>query len=775
MHGAARLVIEPSEAVVRSRAMFGNVIKGPADRRLPLAVQCGDELICMFALGNSKGIQMNLTTCTLLLIAVTAQVGERLDHRVAFDSLYASRIKAARQTVNRSDDVALAQELLAAAEMLKGQVSMLVLVCDAAYDLAAVDSSGYGIAVAAMHLVIEHAPDSKARAIERVIAVRDRQFGTARGDDRIHLGAAILQDLISLAEINSASRKHGVSGALLRKAMVIAKQIKSEREPEIKLMLDEVNERQKAQLRIDQLQAALDTKPNLASAREIIRLHVSEMDDPLSAGESVLLLGQDPLANRVMLATRPLRDLNETDALDLGVWYYKLADQTVGTFAKRKMLTRASMYLRRFLTLYENSDKMKEEAQLTLALTNAALGRQGGPLKTSLLMSKSTSSIVDSPADRAGPGTINFTKSKPAAYLSVDEAAGLDLVDLPDSRFVLNKAANPGFILMKSKHLRLKLDDKIAHDLPSDANERWFLRLTTAKRPSSTYVAASEFLYVTYDGHDGTFVPRPRQLPISSAQFDTYLVELGHPRLANLKSEGDIELGFGYGDTNVSIHRVELHRVMLSPKAGRVVYPGEGVESLRIMDPVLDRLEGSWQLGRVLSNDSNYGNISVPLRLSGSYDLDITFLIKEGTPELRFILPFGKSCALMIFDSKLDQGGFSGVEVQDSQIAKRIDFDKSAVRGQLITVGKEHRARLRVRATPTLVSVDAELDGRPVGHWQGPESTLRPGGSWSQDQGRPGFWISKGRMEIRSALFRVVDGEAMLLTPTKDQIGVDGK
>ncbi|MDX1565672.1 MAG: hypothetical protein R3236_09715, partial [Phycisphaeraceae bacterium] len=97
-----------------------------------------------------------------------------------FDSLFADKIQAARKSLAKTDDVKLAKELLVAAKESVQHEALLTLLSDASHDLGSNHPDGYETAIEALQLLIEHAPDRRDEAADRLLFLRRRQYSAAR-------------------------------------------------------------------------------------------------------------------------------------------------------------------------------------------------------------------------------------------------------------------------------------------------------------------------------------------------------------------------------------------------------------------------------------------------------------------------------------------------------------------------------------------------------------------------------------------------------------------
>ena len=481
--------------------------------------------------------------------------------------------------------MAVEKELLAGASLVANQPELLAVICETAYDLGRVDPDGYATAVDAMSLLAKHVPAKLPDALEKIGDLYQRQFGAARGEEKNAIGAALIEIFQQQAALKIKAKQHDDATSLLRRAMNVARLIKSDKHDEIRDQLESLLERQKLQLRIDRLQADSGAAPNEQKLQELIVLYIVELDDPGEASSFLLLSKDEALKKRVLLADDALSDVNEANALDMGEWYRGLANQASGTTAKRKMLTRATLYLKHFIALHGKEDLQTAKAQLMVNAMTPTLDKLGGAVAVSI--PASSTRVVDNPSPVPSPAPIpilgqseplDLDKLKPVAFMTSEETGGLELIEHTTGEFSRGAMAGRRTIVMTATNLFVKIDDRIARDLAEQTDDRWFLRVTALQRVKG-------FVGVVYDAHEGitfppngngTYTQTPWYRIEEGGGWGKIDIELPVPRFANRHSTGaDFKVIIGDGQKPFYIDRIELFRVKLQPASQRTIKPGQ--------------------------------------------------------------------------------------------------------------------------------------------------------------------------------------------------------
>ncbi len=305
-----------------------------------------------------------------------------------FNSLYAKDIQKVKATRDKADDVALAKELLKAAKASEGQPALLALLCENACELSRADPAGYEFAAAAMALLAEKVPKTKARCMREIVAIRQRQFRRAQGLDRFGAAGELIDACVTAGDERVACDELREARVYYEKALPLAVKINSERGGEIEARIKRLAPRARILREFELMERRLKANAkDVLARRRLIELHAVEFDDPAQAGKLVkekpdgAVLGkllacesEEVLAERLSLATAEPERLSEAACLDVGEWYRRLADtKTTTEVAKPKLLKRAETGYRHFLNRHAAEDILRTRANLALNKVRTAL------------------------------------------------------------------------------------------------------------------------------------------------------------------------------------------------------------------------------------------------------------------------------------------------------------------------------------------------------------------------------------------------------------------
>jgi len=295
-----------------------------------------------------------------------------------FNSLFGDDVKRVAATPSHADDVALAGQLLGAAKTTRGQPALLAVTCEKCCELAERDPAGYATALAAMDLLASRVPAKQMACRLKCVAICQRQYAAAHGEDKVAAGEVLVDALGCLAEVQTAARDFDAAGVSLRQALTVAAGVGSDTKEEVQARLADLASRQQGEKRVTSLKARLAANAKDTAARaELVELYLVEMDDP--AGASAFLDESLDEATRkyVPAAAKGVELAPELACLDLGAWYRGLADKAPAAAGKAAMLCRARAYYGRFLELHAESDLSHTAAALALKRLDDALEKLG--------------------------------------------------------------------------------------------------------------------------------------------------------------------------------------------------------------------------------------------------------------------------------------------------------------------------------------------------------------------------------------------------------------
>ena len=297
----------------------------------------------------------------------------------AFQSLYGADLTRVRQSSETRDDLELAGRLLETARKSTDQPAFLTLLCQTAADLAMVHPVGYAQAAEALELVAAHVPEKAAAGRERLLEVRQKQFDTARGDEKQTAGEAILDLLLPIIEAKEAAGDVAEATALYRRAKAIARAARSPRTADIDARAEALVQRVRLERQIADVRALLEKDPRNVSVREgLVRLLLVERDEPAEAAKVLAGCKDKDLLKYVPAAAKPVESAPELACLELGEWYRGLAD-AAPAHAKAAMYARARPYLERFLDVHTSSNLARTRGTVALEKVTEAASKLAAP------------------------------------------------------------------------------------------------------------------------------------------------------------------------------------------------------------------------------------------------------------------------------------------------------------------------------------------------------------------------------------------------------------
>jgi len=314
---------------------------------------------------------------TFLLVGACAATGEEAAD--AFNSLYGQELNRVAATPSPADDVALARQMLSAAREADKQPGLQSLLCEKACELGAKDLSGHPTALAAVDLLAEKAPARKAECLQKTVALYQREYAAApRGAAKAKAGEALIQALSQSADAHLSAGEADAAAASLRQALAIATATVSDTKATLQGQLIAAIARQQVEKQLALLKAKLTANPKDDAARkEIVRIYVVELDNPAEAAKFIDESLDEATRKFVPAAARPLQETPELACMELGGWYYGLADQGAAPASKAAMLRRSVDYYERFLVFHKDEDLPRTTAALNLKKAADALARLG--------------------------------------------------------------------------------------------------------------------------------------------------------------------------------------------------------------------------------------------------------------------------------------------------------------------------------------------------------------------------------------------------------------
>ncbi|MEA3366771.1 MAG: hypothetical protein U9R68_01510 [Planctomycetota bacterium] len=737
----------------------------------------------------------------LLLAACAATPGARADDadeaRDTFNSLFAKDLETVQETGTKTDDVALAVRLVETAGKSTGSSAFLSILCEHACRLASGHPSGYATAIRAMELVAEHVPEKRAEARGRLLELRRKQFGAARGDERKAAGEALLDALLTLVEEKQAAGDLTRTAALYREARSVAKAASSDRLPHIEGAAEALARRIHLRQRVGDVQAILQKHPDNVGAREgLVRLYLVNLDDPKKAAGVLEGVEDSGLKKYVPAAARTVDEAPELACLELGEWYRGLAE-TAPDYAEAKMYGRAKAYLERFLSLHETKDLKRTRGKVAMEKVEEALAALTAP--------------PPKPTPRKKPPKPQPGTMPPGRWISLlplvspnrdchegtceHKADGLWVFSKANGRLTVPVLAN-GSYEAEFAWKRTWGPGQVTFTLPVGSGDVTLVL--------GAYAGAFSGLEkITGKGADkNETTVRPGKFESNQLYRVTIQVKLvgtqahievrvdGKPYLswtgpqsalsANYKVSRQGCFGLGLWGAGVLFSEGRLKMLsgearLLRPgaaaagtsepvtvPAGSTIRPGQWVDVLPLVDPEKDTVKGGWKKrdGRLfIEQTPPWACIKVPVVTDGSYEIDVRFVRTSGDESLGVFLPVGSSRVLLEFSVlKGKAGGFNLIA------GKPAPDNEAAVKPCVLENGREYSVHVRTLVRGETARIAVTLDGKPWTSWRGPHSSLSILHDWGMPHPKTfGFSAWCVGVSFRSARLKMLSGQARLL------------
>ncbi len=358
-----------------------------------------------------------------VFVCMAAAVAPADEARKVFDTLYGQKIRQATATADRADDVALAQEMVAVAKDSGGTPGLQILLCNGAADLAGKHPDGYAVAIEAMQLLADEREEEREAARAKLIELLAKQSRTGGAEARNDAGDALIDLLITMGDEKAERKLYTEAAADYRRANTLAVQRKSEQLEPIKAKMEFATSRDRTVKRLAQLQEKLLQNANdHATAEEIVRLYVVELDDPAGAAPYLNRVKDEQLKELVPLAVATER-LTDAQCLLLGEWYRAQSARLNGA-AARPPLERAAKLFSRYLETGGGPALEKTKAEIFLKEIRNELAKLAPKSPTPRTATTKTPAVVPEWTVRCWEGTWNpyalskmETKNTPAGFV----------------------------------------------------------------------------------------------------------------------------------------------------------------------------------------------------------------------------------------------------------------------------------------------------------------------------------------------------------------------
>ncbi len=294
------------------------------------------------------------------------------------DELFGEEIKIARASTDGTDDSIVADKLVKAASNAASDPALLQLLCDNAYALGAKGAEGYASAVTAMQIMARTFPDKIDESDKKIIAIRQKQYAAAKGDEKSEAAGRYVDALVSQADRKLAERDSAAALTSYRSALAIATASRPERKAELTGKINVVSTRMRVDKQIDTIKEKLlkDPPDRQALASELLNLYLVDLDNPAEAEKSLYLTGDAVYKANVPLASGPHDKLTAEQSLALGDWYRGFADKAKLAANKPPMLVRALGYYQHYLEKSTAADGLNQtKAKVYVEKLTAELNR----------------------------------------------------------------------------------------------------------------------------------------------------------------------------------------------------------------------------------------------------------------------------------------------------------------------------------------------------------------------------------------------------------------
>jgi len=320
-----------------------------------------------------------IAMCAVLLLVETATAEDTPAE--VFKNLYSRKILDAKDTTIPDDDLRLAREILKGVRSNKLSDELVVLMCDAVYDLASGWYAGHSIAYSAMDHLARTVPAQIHHCWQRRLELRLNRLRLAKSASRKQTAARdYVGALRAATDALSKAGKYRTANIYIRKALSMSVEFRLPGVAETRRKAVRLSAMLKVLLRRDALEKKLQADPADIKIREqLIHLHVIDMNDP---GGAVKILNEDCdelLRTYVTLAAKPLDKLETMTLKELATWYARLAD-SASLNGKQAMLRRCEACWVRFLDTYTKKDTTRIKAAMDLSKVRRELKKLGaGP------------------------------------------------------------------------------------------------------------------------------------------------------------------------------------------------------------------------------------------------------------------------------------------------------------------------------------------------------------------------------------------------------------
>ncbi len=311
--------------------------------------------------------RLSTTTCFLFLFAIHPAFAVTDEDKRIFDTQFAERIKNAKASSSRSDDVELAKQLINLAFNSDDAPGLQTLLCQSAYELTFPIPPACDTAAAAMRILANNNPDDRLDVLQKAASAQKKYYQFLRRTSRIPAGKKLAEDLLNLADERVRNSDLPRAGALAREGIRIARFVKHQSAIDrATALIERLNRLTKNHRRMKILENKLKNNPgDKETARILVFHYLLEMQDLKSAKQFVILTGDKTLSNILSLMKKDQRKLTPKDKKQLGLWYYNIRKHAPAD-SHENMINRAAKLLTDYLNHSKDNDSDRKLVELTL-------------------------------------------------------------------------------------------------------------------------------------------------------------------------------------------------------------------------------------------------------------------------------------------------------------------------------------------------------------------------------------------------------------------------
>lgn len=303
----------------------------------------------------------------VLLAAASALAADDAESsKKLFNDLFGAEIARVERTPSPTDDIELAGRLWEAVDTAGEKPELAKILCETTVRLASKAPEGYPTAIAAQERLIDLNADDPSKQVEALLEMRYRQVQTLRGDEKKDAAADYIDAALDAADRLDESGDIAGAITLLRKAQRVAPMTG---DPASRTMIGDalraLASKQASLNQAEQLKKKLRANPeDQATATELIRICIVDLDDPAEAFKYSMLVKDEKLKANVKTATLEVDAVEPLAAMEAASWYLSLVQSAREQAIKLALLERAGALYDRFLDSDDAQGLRRTKAEL---------------------------------------------------------------------------------------------------------------------------------------------------------------------------------------------------------------------------------------------------------------------------------------------------------------------------------------------------------------------------------------------------------------------------